>query len=94
MTDGPPVTRHSFYGNAYEVDLMACRARMFERVAELRQSQPGMGGMQVIADAAGVDRATLRRFFRGERLSVESFTDIITRGLKLDVQAVAKREAA
>ena len=93
MTDGPAVSRVSFYGTVYAVDLATCRARMLERIAELRQLQPGMGGMQVIADAAGVDRATLRRFFRGERLSVESFTDIVTRGLKLDLQVVAQREA-
>jgi AcrR family transcriptional regulator len=90
MTDGPAVSRMSMYGVVYAVDLAACRERMAERVFELRKEQPGMGGMQVIADAAGVDRATLRRFFRGERLSVECFQDIVIRGLQMDFQAVAR----
>lgn len=91
MTDGPAVSRMSMYGVVYAVDLDVCRERMAERVFELRLQQPGMGGMQVVADAAGVDRATLRRFFRGDRLSVESFTDIVTRGLGMDFQAVVTR---
>jgi AcrR family transcriptional regulator len=83
----------SIYGVVYAVDLETCRMRMAERAAELLREQPGMGGMQAIADAAGVDRATLRRFFRGERIYIESFMAIVTRGLRLDFQAVAKREA-
>lgn len=81
----------SIYGVVYAVDLETCRVRMAERVAQLLQDAPGMGGMQAIADAAGVDRATLRRFFRGDRLSMETFVAIVTRGLRLDFQVVARR---
>lgn len=91
MTDGPAVSQMSIYGVVYAVDLDVCRERMAARAAELLREQPGMGGMQAIADAAGVDRATLRRFFRGDRLNVESFVAIVTRGLQLDFQVVAKR---
>jgi hypothetical protein len=92
MTDGPAVSRMSLYGVVYAVDLEACRARMLERVAELR-IHGDRGGMQLVAEAAGVDRATLRRFFEGQRLTVESFTAIVTKGLQLDLQVVAKRQA-
>ncbi len=93
MTDGPAVSHVSLYGVVYAVDLEACRVRMLNRVAELRLAGD-RGGMQLVAEAAGVDRATLRRFFGGHRLTVESFTSIVTKGLQLDLQVVARREAA
>lgn len=97
--DMPTTASFSMYGVTYLVDLEACRIRMLERVAELTATPPHPrggprhGGMQTIAEEAGVDRATLRRFFRGERLTVETFVSIITRGLKLDVSAVARKAA-
>jgi AcrR family transcriptional regulator len=89
MIAGPPVSRLSLYQITYEVDLATCRARMLERVAELGAGRR-RGGMELVASAAGVSRATLRLFFEGRRVSVESFVSIITRGLLLDVNAVAK----
>lgn len=89
MTVRPATARISLYGVTYEVDLAACRIRLLQRVAELSANDP-RGGMQLVAEAAGVDRATLRRFFEGaKKLSVESFTSIITRGLLLDMATVA-----
>lgn len=94
MVDGPDVGHTSLYGITYKVDLAACRAQMVQRVAEMRDIEPDKAGMQLVAEAAGVDRETLRRFFRGQKLSVETFTAIITRGLKLDLQEVTTREMA
>ena len=62
MTALPATSHLSLYGVVYAVDLETCRARMLDRVAELRV-HGDRGGMQLVADAAGVDRATLRRFF-------------------------------
>ncbi|HEV2036929.1 MAG TPA: hypothetical protein VGU71_22485 [Candidatus Dormibacteraeota bacterium] len=102
MNQPPASARVSLYGVEYTVDLEACRVRMLERVAELRNVPPALGvmgfrrkgGMQAVAEVAGVDRATLRRFFEGRPLTVETFTAIITRGLQLDVRAVAKPHEA
>lgn len=98
MSEGPAQSRVSLYGIPYNVDLEACRVRMVERVAELGQDKvqgDGRGGMTLVAEAAGVNYMTLRRFFEGnERMSVESFVAIITRGLKLDLNDVAKVEQA
>lgn len=89
----PTSSCFSLYGIQYAVDLEACRMRMLERVAELGAGRR-RGGMQLVAHAAGVDRATLRRFFQGERVSVESFVSIVTRGLLLDVPKVAQASRA
>lgn len=99
MSPSAPDTAHiSLYGIRYTVDLETCRMRLLERVAELRNVADGSrrrkGGMQVVAEAAGVDRATLRRFLKGERLTVETFTTIITRGLQLDMRTVLKHSEA
>ena len=98
MSPATPNTAHiSLYGIRYTVDLETCRMRLLERVAELRNVADGSrrkGGMQVVAEAAGVDRATLRRFLKGERLTVETFTTIITRGLQLDMRTVLKHSEA
>lgn len=89
MIAGPAVGRLSMYQVTYAVDLASCRARMLERVAELGAGRR-RGGMKLVADAAGVSRATLRLFLEGQKVSVESFVSIITRGLQLEVSAVAK----
>jgi hypothetical protein len=89
MIAGPHVSRLSLYQITYEVDLATCRARMLERVAELGAGRR-RGGMGLVANAAGCSRATLRLFLEGRKVSVESFVSIVTRGLLLDVTAVAK----
>lgn len=89
MIAGPAVGRLRMYQTTYEVDLASCRARMLQRVAELGAGRR-RGGMELVAQAAGVSRATLRLFLEGRKVSVESFVSIITRGLALDVSAVAK----
>lgn len=89
MIAGPPVSRLSLYQVTYEVDLATCRARMLQRVAELGAGRRH-GGMELVASAAGVSRSTLRLFLEGRKVSVESFVSIITRGLALEVSAVAK----
>jgi hypothetical protein len=80
----------TFYGIAYDVDLETCRVRMLQRVAEFHEDSD-RAGIELVCYAAGVDRATLRRFLEGKKITVNSFVAIITRGLCLDVQAVAAR---
>jgi hypothetical protein len=87
------VAQVSLYGVRYEVDLAACRARLLERVAELGVKEGKGGGMELVAGAAGVSRTTLRLFLEGQKVSVESFVAIITRGLNLAVSDVAKAAA-
>lgn len=85
--------RVSLYGVTYEIDLGVCRERLLVRAAELGAGQNG-GGLELISKAAGVSRSTLRLFLEGQKVSVESFVSIITRGLALDVSSVAKKVAA
>lgn len=94
MTEQPSHALVRLYNVDYSVDLESCRVRLLERVAELRLSDGNRAGMQAVAEAAGVDRATLRRFLRGEKLRVETFTSIITRGLQLNMRDVIARVAA
>lgn len=84
--------RISLHGVEYELDLEACRSALVERSIELRRKSGGKGSsFELVAEAAGVDRKTLRRFFNGERVHVDSFADIVTRGLKLNAPDVLRR---
>lgn len=78
------------YGIPYEVDLAACRVRFLERVVELGTA-PGKGGVSLVAKEAGVSHMTVRRFFDGGRpLTSESFIAVLTRGLGLGLNDVAR----
>lgn len=90
MIAAPDVARVKLYGIPYEVDLAVCRERMLERAAELKAG-PRKGGMKLIAEEAGVHPMTVYRFFDGSRpLETDSIIAIITRGLGLRLNDVAK----
>jgi AcrR family transcriptional regulator len=84
------VARVKLYGTRYELDLAACRQKLLERAVELGAG-PRKGGMKLIAEAAGVHYMTVYRFFDGSRpLETDSIIAIVTRGLGLRLNDVAK----
>lgn len=92
QTSPPSVARITLHGVEYLLDLESCRSALVERSIELRKKSGGKGsGFELVADAAGVDRKTLRRFFNGDKVQVDSFADIVTRGLKLNAPDVLTR---
>jgi transcriptional regulator with XRE-family HTH domain len=54
-----PVT---FHGEPYWLDVSACR-----RALVLRRAMGDVGGVQDVADRAGVSRSTVSRFLNGHR---------------------------
>lgn len=88
----PSVVRLSLHGVEYDLDLEACRSALVERSIELRRKAGGKSsGFALVCEAAGVDRKTLRRFLNGEKVHLDSFADIVTRGLKLNAPDVLTR---
>jgi hypothetical protein len=91
MVEVPRKSVVQIYGIPYEVDLAQCRVAMLTRLAEFRAAGKKGAGRELIAKAAGVDQATLKRFLQGkENLQAHSFVAIITKGLGLKVADVAK----
>ena len=89
------VARITLHGAEYLLDLESCRSALVERSIELRKKAGGKGsGFKLVCEAAGVDPKTLRRFFAGEKVHVDSFADIVTRGLKLNAPDVLTRVQA
>jgi len=86
----PDTARLVLYDVEHEIDLVACRARMVYRIAELMATGATGSGRTVIAEAAGVDVQTFRKFLEGGHVTPENLISIIERGLGLKFADVVK----
>jgi transcriptional regulator with XRE-family HTH domain len=86
MATGPKKVTVRFRGIPYSLNLVACRLALVAR-----QVDGDMDSMESLADAVGVSRSTVSRFFSGKPTSL-AVTLRILKALKLKFEDVAKPE--